>query len=148
MRVEKSIDLPASPDDVWDLVMDPRRLGDWVTVHRSAEADPDELRRGSSFKQTLALGGRPFTVTWTITEVERPRHASWEGSGPAGSRASVGYALERRNGGTRFHYLNDFKLPGGPLGAVAGKIIGRIAFEREAEKSLANLGRLFERPSV
>ena len=33
-RVTASILLPASPERVWDVVMDPRRLADWVTIHR------------------------------------------------------------------------------------------------------------------
>lgn len=144
MHVAKSIDLAASPEEVWGVVMDPCRLRDWVTIHRSADGEPGELLDlGASFCQTLAVAGRPFTVTWTVTDLERPRRAVWEGSGPAGSRASVRYDLERHNSVTRFGYENDFKLPGGVLGAVAGRVIGRPAFEREAEKSLKNLSRLF-----
>ena len=33
MKIERSIVIAAPPDAVYDLVMDPSRLGDWVTVH-------------------------------------------------------------------------------------------------------------------
>ena len=146
MRVAESVDLPAPPEEVWNVVMDPSRLGDWVSIHRSADTpSAGLLDMGSSFCQTLALGGRPFDVRWTVTGLARPREAVWQGSGPVGSRASVHYGLERRNGGTRFSYENEFKLPGGPLGAFAGRIVGRRAFEREAKRSLANLRELFKR---
>jgi hypothetical protein len=115
--------------------MDPCRLGDWVTLHRRLEDDPPRmLHKGSSFRQTLELAGRSFDVTWTVADERRPRLAVWEGRGPVGSRARVRYALERAEGGTRFAYENSFALPGGLLGRIAGRILGRASVKREAER--------------
>ena len=33
-RVEASIVIDAPPDRVREVVMDPKRLGEWVTIHR------------------------------------------------------------------------------------------------------------------
>ena len=119
--------------------MDPKRLGEWVTLHRSVGDDtPESLDEGSSFEQCLGLAGVPFHVRWTVTELDEPRHAAWEGAGPAGSKARVRYALEPANGsGTRFGYTNEFELPGGALARSVGRAVGRRRSRREAERSLA-----------
>ena len=33
--VSLSTHIAASPEEVWKTVMDPRRLGEWVTIHRA-----------------------------------------------------------------------------------------------------------------
>ena len=33
--VAQSVDIDAPIGDVWDLIMDPERLGEWVSIHRS-----------------------------------------------------------------------------------------------------------------
>lgn len=148
MRVETTIDLPAPPEEVFAVVMDPLRLEDWVTAHDSVDEVPDEaLAEGSTFRQKLKVAGVSFRVTWTVTELDEPRLAIWEGKGPAGSKAMCRYELEADGGGTRFHYLNEFELPGGKLAAVAGKAIGEERGRAEAEKSLTNLRDLLaDRP--
>ncbi len=140
MKVETEITLPAPPGEVFAVVMDPGRLGDWVTAHEAVEDAPEgPLGIGSTFRQKLKVAGVSFRVTWEVTELDEPRMAAWEGRGPAGSRARCRYELEPTGGGTRFHYLNEFELPGGRLAAAAGRAIGEDRGRSEAEKSLANL---------
>ena len=67
--------------------------------------------------QTLCLRHANFKVHWTLTEAERPHRATWEGRGPAGSYARTSYRLTPDGDGTHFEYENEFKAPGGLLGA-------------------------------
>jgi len=144
-RVHCAIEIDAPPERVWEVVMDPRRLGDWVTIHRRLGAVPERLTRGSTFEQTLNLRGAHLHVTWTVVDVDPPRRAVWDGHGPAHSRASIVYAL-RSDGehGTIFDYTNEFRPPGGALGAVAGRVLVGGLSQREAQRSLQRLKRLIE----
>jgi uncharacterized protein YndB with AHSA1/START domain len=144
-RVHSAIEIAAPPARVWEVVMDPRRLGDWVTIHRRVGEIPAQLRRGSTFEQTLNLRGAPLHVAWTVVDVDPPRRAEWEGQGPAHSRASIVYEL-RSDGksGTIFDYTNEFRPPGGPLGAVAGRVLVGGLSQREAQRSLQRLKALIE----
>ena len=143
--VRESVLIAAPAERVWEVVMDPDRLGDWVTTHDSLEGPAEgPLRSGSSFTQRLKLAGAPFKVRWTVTECSRPHLARWEGKGPGGSTAHVSYGLAEQDGDTRFNYENRFELPGGVLGRVAGKAIAAAGSEREARHSLENLKRLLE----
>jgi uncharacterized protein YndB with AHSA1/START domain len=142
--VSTSIDIGTAPDLVWDLVTDLDRLGEWVTIHRElGSAAPDTIAEGSTFSQTLEVAGTPFDVAWTATDVEAPQRLVWEGAGPAGSRARTSYALEARDGGTRFTYENEFALPGGAIGEAAGGVVASRA-GKEAEASLQKLKQLAE----
>jgi uncharacterized membrane protein len=144
--VNVKIDIDAPIDRVWETVMDPSRLKDWVTIHRSVrDVSDDKLRRGSTMDQTLHLRGVTFRVHWTLVVVDRPNHAKWEGRGPAHSRAQICYDLSPKGEhGTEFEYMNEFTPPGGRLGIVASRVIVGAASEREALNSLQRLKRLLE----
>ena len=145
-EVRTSIDIDAPPEAVFDVALDPQRLGDWVTIHRALiSADPGPPRAGMAMHQRMSIRGAPFKVTWELVTCERPTRAEWRGRGPARSRAETEYTLEALpGGGTRFSYRNDFKAPLGPLGAVAGNALVGGVPEKEAIASLAALKRLVE----
>ena len=145
MKVEESIELPAAPEAVFDVLLDVDRLGDWVTTHRSSVEEPDgRLEEGSTFGQKLRVGGVSFTVRWEVTRLERPRLVEWRGEGPGGSDALVRYALSGNGGGSRFDYTNEFRLPGGRLSRAAGRAIGERRARKEARRSLENLEQLLD----
>jgi uncharacterized protein YndB with AHSA1/START domain len=144
--VRASIDIDAPRERVYDYVLDPGHLDEWVTVHRRINArDAGPPREGYEMDQTLCLRGANFKVHWTLTEADRPDRATWEGRGPAHSYARTAYALHAADGGgTRFDYENEFKAPGGFLGAAASRMLIGGVPEREAHRSLENLKRLLE----
>jgi carbon monoxide dehydrogenase subunit G len=145
MKVEGSVDVKAPPETLYQLVMDPERLGDWVSIHdRLVEAPDGELDKGSTLAQCLRVAGRRFTVRWRVTEDDRPRRVVWEGRGPFRTRARVTYDFAGRDGGTHFSYGNEYELPGGPAGRLTGRAVQRIA-SREVDRSLDRLKELAER---
>jgi carbon monoxide dehydrogenase subunit G len=144
MKVERKIEIDASPEDVYRLLMDPGRLSDWVSIHAGLEEAPDgELREGSQLTQRLRLAGQRFKVRWTVVEAKQPSRVVWEGKGPVRSKARVVYDLTPNGDGTAFCYSNEYKLPGGPLAVIGDKAVGRTA-GREAERSLENLKSLLD----
>jgi uncharacterized protein YndB with AHSA1/START domain len=142
--VNTSIDIAAPPERVWQMVTDLDRLDEWVSIHRDFPTPPPAtVEQGTRFKQTLAVAGTPFAVEWTAVEVDGPQKLSWEGTGPAGTSARTTYSLAAQDGGTRFAYENEFKLPAGQVGEAAGGVVSGHA-EREANDSLARLKSLVE----
>ena len=145
MKVERSTEIGAAPERVYEVVMDPARLEDWVSIHESLIESPGGgLKKGSELVQCLKLAGRKFNVHWKVVEDDHPKRVVWEGQGPVHSHAKVIYGLERNgDGGTRFSYVNEYDLPGGPLGKLAGRTVAGVA-RREADKSLQRLKKLLE----
>jgi uncharacterized protein YndB with AHSA1/START domain len=144
--VTAAIEIDAPRERVYDAVLDPDHLDEWVTIHRRVNhRDDGPLRHGFEMDQTLRLRHTNFRVHWTLTEAERPDRATWEGRGPAHSYARTSYRLLDLDGGsTRFEYENEFKVPGGFLGAAASRVIVGGVPQREANRSLQRLKKLLE----
>jgi carbon monoxide dehydrogenase subunit G len=144
MRVERSTRIAAPPERLYEVIMDPGRLRDWVTIHQRLEGrPPSPLKKGSKLTQCLKLAGKTFKVHWTVVENRPCERVLWEGRGPVASRARVEYRLEPNGDSTDFHYLNEYELPGGPLGRFAGKAVARVT-QKELEGSLQKLKSLVE----
>ena len=139
-------EIAATPEEIWAVVMDPERLEDWVTIHRGlVDYSDGPARVGSTMHQCLALRGAPFKVKWELVKCEEARLAEWHGRGPARSKAETSYRLEPTDGGTCFHYSNEFKAPLGPLGSVASRVMVGGLPDKEAKASLTRLKSLLEK---
>jgi uncharacterized protein YndB with AHSA1/START domain len=144
--VTASIEIAATPAEVWGTVMDPRRLGDWVTIHRRLRHfDDGPPRVGYRMDQQIHLRGVSLDVHWTLIECLPCRRAVWQGRGPARSRARTEYTLSATPGGaTRFDYRNEFHPPLGPVGAFASRALVGGMPEREAARTLDRLRAILE----
>ena len=144
MKVERDIEMSVPPKAVYDIVMDADRLEDWVTIHHHLEGSPSgPLEKGSKLTQCLKLAGTKFKVHWTVVENDPCRRVVWEGRGPVASKARVVYGFEPNGEGTHFRYSNEYSLPGGPLGRIAGRTVSRVT-AKELDGSLRRLKSLVE----
>lgn len=143
--VTLSTHISATPEEVWNTVMDPSRLGEWVTIHRALQwADNGSPQVGYEMEQQIHLRGVSLDVRWRLVECRPCELAVWEGRGPARSRAHIEYAMHPERGGTHFDYRNEFRPPLGPVGALASRaLVGGIP-EREARRTLERLRALLE----
>jgi len=144
--VTASIEIPAPPEKVWALVMDPASLGEWVTIHRKlVHADGGPLRVGYTMDQQIHMRGVSLEVHWKLVECRPCELAIWEGRGPARSHARSEYVLKAEGGGTRFDYRNEFRPPLGPVGAIVSRALVGGMPEREARRTLDRLRAHLER---
>jgi uncharacterized protein YndB with AHSA1/START domain len=132
--------IAAPREAVWKMVMDPRRLHEWVTIHRKLlHADDGSPRRGFEMDQQIHLRGVSLEVHWKLVECEPCEKAVWKGRGPARSRACTEYVLRTERGGTRFDYRNEFHPPLGIVGALASRALVGGMPQREAGRTLEAL---------
>jgi carbon monoxide dehydrogenase subunit G len=143
-KLEREIHIDAAPEDVYAKLMDPDCLGDWVTIQDELLEAPDgDLEQGDTLVQRCKVAGQRFKLRWKVEQAERPSKTVWRGKGPLGSMAKVTYDLADNDGGTRFTYTNEYSLPGGPVGKIAGRaVVG--ASGAEADKTLKRLKKLIE----
>jgi carbon monoxide dehydrogenase subunit G len=140
------IQIAATPADVWKTIMDPDRLGDWVSIHRRLDhADDGPPRVGFQMDQQIHLRGVNLEVHWKLVDCRPCERAVWEGRGPARSRAHTEYVLSQApDGGTRFDYHNEFRPPLGPIGAIVSRALVGGMPEREAKRTLDRLRAYLE----
>jgi uncharacterized protein YndB with AHSA1/START domain len=144
-KLQREIDIAAPRERVYDVLADPDCLAEWVTIQEELEEAPDgDLRIGSKLRQRMKVAGQRFRLHWTVVEADRPERIVWEGSGPMGTRAKAIYELDADgDSGTRFSYVNEYQLPGGLAGRIAGRAV-QAASGREADKTLKRLKALVE----
>jgi uncharacterized protein YndB with AHSA1/START domain len=144
-KLEREIHIEAPPEEVYAKLMDPDCLGDWVTIQDKLLKAPDgDLEKGDELVQRCRVAGQRFKLSWRVESANRPHKTVWNGKGPFGSKAKVTYDLAENNGGTDFTYTNEYSLPGGPVGRLAGRaVVG--ASGAEADKTLERLKRLIEK---
>lgn len=142
--VDVTVDLEASPSEVYAYLLDIAQTPKWVTICRAVlSVDPGTPKPGWKCKQRYALRGAPFVVSWTLDELTKDRHIAWSGRGPARSKASIQQDLEPLpGGGTRLRYRNEFQAPGGIFGAAASRALVGDTAEQEAIRSLDRLAVL------
>jgi uncharacterized protein YndB with AHSA1/START domain len=88
--VHVKIHIDAPVQTVWDTVMDPNRLKEWVTIHRDVrDVSANPTRKGATMEQVMHMRGLNFTVHWMLADVNAPTRAEWQGQGPAHSRARI-----------------------------------------------------------
>jgi len=145
-KLEREIQIDATAEDVYDKLTDPDCLGEWVTVQDELEEAPSgNVAVGDKLVQRLKIAGQKVRITWHVDEAQRPSRVVWTGKGPLGTVARATYEIESNNGagGCTFSYTNEYDLPGGPAGKLAGRaIVG--ASGTEADKSLERLKKLIE----
>ena len=87
----------------------------------------------------MKLKGVPLKVRWEVVECKAPRRARWQGEAAAGAKARISYDLSENGAGTRFDYENEFEMPAGKVGKLAGRAFNAVSGDREAKRSLARL---------
>ena len=89
--VADEITIAAPIERVWETIMDPGRLGDWVTIHKSVENFPrPPLRQGATMDQAMQVRGLTFPRALAAGGgCNEPHDARWEGGGPCPLRCAL-----------------------------------------------------------
>ena len=123
----------------WEMIMDPARLGDWVTIHRKLlHADEGAPRVGYRMDQQIHLRGVGLEVHWKLIDCRPGELAIWGGTWARARRATPSTYCAQTDG-TRFDYRNEFHAPLGPIGAIASRALVGGMPEREAKRTLERL---------
>ena len=100
--------------------------------------------RALAFRLAVAPGLWHLEGAEGVVESDPPHRARWNGQAAAGAKARIAYDLTENGGGTRFDYENEFELPAGKVGKLAGRAFNAVSGDREAKRTLARLKALLE----
>jgi uncharacterized protein YndB with AHSA1/START domain len=97
-QVSASRVVPASPQEIFDLLADPRQhhVIDGSGMVQGAVSGPDRLSLGARFGMSMRMG-IPYRITNTVVEFEEGRRIAWRHFGQHRWR----YELEPVDGGTK-----------------------------------------------
>lgn len=113
LHFSDSVVISRSPEEVWDLVSDVTRTGEWSPICRACWWDDgDGPRVGAHFTGHNEHGERQWDTRSEVVAADRGVAFAWEVNG---GWVRWGYELESVDGGTRLTEAWDF-LPAGQDG--------------------------------
>jgi uncharacterized protein YndB with AHSA1/START domain len=81
VRASEIVDAP--PEEVWEIISDPRNLPRWDPRIKKVSGVPEDgLKPGSRYTTSLKIVGVPFDVEAQIVEIDPPKHAEVHLTGP------------------------------------------------------------------
>lgn len=112
-----SIDIEATPDAIWAVLIDTVR---WPTFDPYSERIEGQLAQGETITVYSKLApGRAFPVK--ITTLEQPRQMAWSNTVPLGVLKSVRTHTISANGSSRRFEISE--VVSGPMLAVLGGVL-------------------------
>jgi uncharacterized protein YndB with AHSA1/START domain len=81
VRASEIVDAP--PEEVWEIISDPRNLPRWNSHIKKVIGVPgDGLKPGSRYTTSLRIVGVPFDVEAQVLEIDPPKYAEIRLTGP------------------------------------------------------------------
>jgi uncharacterized membrane protein len=149
-RVEKSIEIKAPPEKVWEmLALD--RFPEWdegtqkdvksVEYTTEVRTPEDKYRVGAIAHMNRKKGeGIDFEITESL-ENEKIAYLLVESR----MSAILTYLLEPVEEGTKLTYAMDYKMPWGIFGKFLDRLFGQRIVKKEFKRSLENLKSILEK---
>ena len=145
--------IPAAPDDIWALLDDPARLGEWL-----AFADRGELLEGDGLGRRQRMHGRwgrkRSEIDQVVVEHDPPRRLAWrheaerlDGRPAPRFAASTVFSmtLEPEGAGATRVTLRSQQEPASPLRGLVMRLFGRREVAAKLDESLDRLAARFAR---
>jgi len=139
MPITNSIEIDCPPEKVFDYLAELDKHNEWQTAVKRIEVEtPGPTGVGSRAREVRDGPGGEQTVTYEVTEFERPTSAAFRGIDGA-IRPLGRFVLTPLDGGTRTRYDFEFDFE---THGMSGKMFGKIA-RRQADKEIPqDLARL------
>ena len=143
-HVQRSVVINAPTEEVFKLLTDTRRYGEWVSGFAGLDEGPDALASGDTFRWRLRVRRLTFKFRSTVTELDAPRRYQEEIRGVV--RATLTKTVVSQKRRTQLNWTLNYRVPGGPLGVALDWLIARRIADRLVERSLQGAKRALEAP--
>jgi uncharacterized membrane protein len=144
-EVRHCVGAEASVAAVWAVLEDVRRLPELSPGTVAVEAPERLTEVGQTFEQTVELGGRRFTSTWTVDAITAGERLVISGKLLPGTHYEMTEELRPLDDATTEVCLTmRYKLPFGPLGRLAARLGAERRATDEAGQVLEAVARAAE----
>jgi len=145
MNVQGSIDIAAPPNKIWPFLVEPEKIMKWCVTYQKFEYTGDKRSGvGSTFYVEEKAGGPLMKLNFTVTDwAENQSLASKMTSGNFVKGYEQKMTLETTPSGSRFTFVEDVKMPYGPIGSIIG-FLGKSSSQAHVKEMLNKLKNLTE----
>jgi carbon monoxide dehydrogenase subunit G len=139
VKILREGDLPASPEQVGDVLTDLPRWEEWFAMHKGwSSPPPARAEAGARFKHAVRVMGVPGDVSWRIIDFDAPDRYFLEGKGPSRSSLELEILVVPVAAGSRITF--DANIGGLLVRPVEGPL--RSWLDTGIDRSLTNLAVL------
>ncbi len=145
MKIQRSIEIKASPEKIWPFLIEPEKIMKWFNLLRKFEYTGDKRSGvGTTFYYEEKSGGQLMKLNYKVAEwVENKKLAFSVTSGSLKKDDQI-WSIEAIPSGSRFTMFEDVEMPMGIIGKIIGALFGGMMIGKNMEKILANLRGLAE----
>ena len=134
----KSIDIEASPDNVFNYVTNVSTQTDWIKFLKAVDiTSGDGQAKGTTDRCVIKLGARAQEMEALWTEYDPPRVFARKAT--SGMEMDGRMTFEPRDDGTHVEWKIGYRPPMGALGMMVDALFLNRVFQNEIEESLESL---------
>lgn len=142
--LERSVVIHAPPDQVYELLLDTSRYGEWVAGYGGLIDGPDRVDAGVVYTWRFRRWRLRLRPRCTVTGLEPARRIEEQVAGLVRGHLVKTLVPQKRR--TELHWEFDYRLPAGPLGSAVDFLIARRVARWAMEESLRGAKRVLEAP--
>ncbi len=137
-RVRKSIDIDASPENVFNYATNMTTQPEWIKFLEEIDITAgDGQSKGTTDRCVIKLGPRAQTVEAIWSEYDPPRSFARKSTGGMAMEGRMTFAPQ--GSGTLVEWTIGYQPPAGMLGKVVDSLFLNRVFQNEVEESLESL---------
>ncbi len=145
-QVQRSVVINAPAEEVFDLMTDTTRYGEWVFGFAGLDTGPAKLSDGDRFRWRMKGHGLTLRPRSTVAALEPPHGYQEEIRLPGILRATLIKQVVPQKRRTQLSWTLNYRMVGGPLGVVADWLMAHRVATRAVEYSLRGAKRVLETP--
>ncbi len=142
--VQHSVVIEAPVEEVFALMTDTSRFGEWAFGFAGLEEGPTQLTQDAKFRWKMKGHGMTLKPRSTVVTFDDPTGYEEEIRIPGIMRGRLSKKIVAEKRRTRLSWSLEYRLIGGPLGAAADWALARRVAERAVQRSLAGAKRVLE----
>jgi uncharacterized protein YndB with AHSA1/START domain len=145
MKIERSIEVAATPEKVWPWLIESNKIMKWFTLLQKFEYTGDKQSgAGATFYYEEKSGGQLLKLHYIVTEWSENKTLAFSVTSGSLKKDDQVWSLEATPGGSRFTMYEDLVMPMGVIGKIIGALFGEMMIGKNMEKILGNLKRAVE----
>ena len=144
-QIKRSVMIDAPIDEVFALITDTQRFGDWVFGFAGLEEGPNTLGEDATFRWKMKGHGMTLKPRSQITSFNPPDGYTEEIRIPGLLRATLTKTLTQQKRRTQMAWVLDYRVVGGPFGVAADWLVAHRVAARAVQRSLEQAKRVLEK---
>jgi carbon monoxide dehydrogenase subunit G len=144
-KLTKSIEIEASPEKVWALIFDLKKMNEITKGFSEGEyTSKGPIGIGTTMHYVGKAGGQQAEFDTEINELEKNKKVSVHTIGGSKLKIKNSFTLEPTAKGTKLTTTMDYELPYSILGKIVDKLKVSKDMEKMAEKQLGGMKKSLE----